>query len=416
MTTIEKIFYSWGHIAMSTDKFFSYKGVLAGTLTLLLSLSTIFAQAHFSGFTGVAANVGATEAGEETQFTADGFFAGQVDLFGVVMLRTGVSLRTNNLISMDLFKGVPATFRLDELSITARFPCCHVTRYISVFAGNHESIGSDLFLRRHFGILPANSRLSETWEGRTDTTIYPFSDFGASYVLKLQSSQAFGLYFYTGNKEEQFRGNVDLRFAGVFSLATVDFSAGIGFPITFDESTGASISLNRKIELHTGLSTIIGNTHTASLFLQFGLSKIVLNSEDDQSVMKLSDLYFWIEPRFKGNFMNFHFTMFNLPTNAVQNMFFVSGSLGCNLAIFANNLYAGIFNFTVGTHLTISTQSISLDNFNNISSKDISFRVSPFVETPLFEGTLMSRFSIDFMEFEQMHKTIQFTLGYKTSL
>ena len=97
-------------------------------------------------------------------------------------------------------------------------------------------------------------------------------------------------------------------------------------------------------------------------------------------------------------------------------MFFVSGSLGCNLAIFANNLYAGIFNFTVGTHLTISTQSISLDNFNNISSKDISFRVSPFVETPLFEGILMSRFSIDFMEFEQMHKTIQFTLGYKTSL
>ena len=416
MTIIEKIFHSWGHTAMITNKFFSYKSVLAGTITLLLSLSTVFGQVHFSGFTGVTGNMGASEAGDGAQFTVDGFFAGQVDLFGVVMLRTGVSLRTDNLFSLELFEGVPASFRLDEISITARFPCCHVTRYISLFAGDHESIGSDLFLRRHFGILPTNSRLSETWEGRTDATIYPFSDFGASYVLKLQSSQAFGLYFYTGNKDEQFRGNVDLRFAGVFSLATVDFSAGVGFPITYDESTGASISLNRKIEFHTGLSTIIGNTHTASLFLQFGLTKIVLNPENTQSVLKLSDMYFWIEPRFKADFMNFHFTMFNLPESAIQDMFYVYGPLGCNLAIFANNLYAGIFNFTVGTHLTISTQSITLDNFNNISSEHISFRVSPFAETPLFEGTLTSRFSIDFMKLEQMYKTIQFTLGYKTSL
>ena len=401
---------------MSTDKFFSNKFVLAGILVLILSISAAFGQIHFSGFTGVVGNIGATEAGDGAQWTTDGFFAGQVDLFGVVMLRTGASLHTNNLFSIDLFKGVPATFSLDELSITARFPCCHVTRYISLFAGDHESIGSDLFLRRHFGILPTNSRLSETWEGRTDTTIYPFSDFGASYVMKLRSSQAFGMYFYAGQKENQWRGNVDLRYAGVFSLATVDFSVGVGFPITIDQNTGASITLNRQIEMHTGLSTIIGNTHTASLFLQFGLTKIVLNPGNTQSVLKLSDLYFWIEPRFKANFMNFHFTMFNLPESNVQDMFYVSGPLGCNLAIFANNIHAGILNFTVGAHITVSTQSITIDTINDTTSEDISFRFSPFVETPLFEGTLTSRFTIDFMEFEQMYKTIQFSLGYKTSL
>lgn len=416
MTIIIKIIYSWGHKAMSTDKLFSYKGILAGILALFLSLSTIFAQAHFSGFSGVAGNIGATEEGDGAQFTADAFFAGQVDLFGVVMLRTGVSLRTSNLFSMDLFEDVPASFRLDELSLTARFPCCHATRYLSIFAGEHESLGSDLFLRRHFGILPTNSRLSETWVGLTDGAIYPFSDFGASYVLKLQTPQAFGLYFYTDSRENHLQGNVDLRFAGVFPLATIDFSAGVGFPITIQDDGETSIGLNRKIELHTGLSTVIGNTHTASLFLQFGITKIFLNPDETQSVLKLSDLYFWIEPRFKADFMNFHFTMFNVPETTVQDLFYVSGPLGCNLAIFANNIYAGAFNFTIGTHLTISSQSITLDNFNSISSEDISFRVSPFMETPLFEGVLMGRFTIDFMEFEHMHKTMQFTLGYKTSL
>ncbi|MEE0133417.1 MAG: hypothetical protein U0I22_06410 [Treponema sp.] len=401
---------------MNINKLFSYKKILAGILALFLSLSTIFAQAHFSGFSGVAGNIGATEEGDGAQFTADAFLAGQVDLFGVVMLRTGVSLRTSNLFSMDLFEDVPASFRLDELSLTVRFPCCHATRYLSIFAGEHESLGSDMFLRRHFGILPTNSRLSETWVGLTDGAIYPFSDFGASYVLKLQGSHAFGVYFYTNSREDLLRGNVDLRYAAVFPLTTIDFSAGVGFPITIEDDGGASISLNRKIEVHTGLSTVIGNTHTASLFLQFGITKIVLNPEETQSVLKLSDLYFWIEPRFKADFMNFHFTMFNVPESTIHDLFYVYGPLGCNLAVFANNVYAGALNLTVGAHITLSTQSITLDNFNNIDSKDISFRFSPFLETPLFEGTLTSRFTIDFMDFGQMHKTIQFTLGYKTSL
>lgn len=401
---------------MSINQFFSYKSLFAGILALFLSFSTIFAQVHFSGFSGVAGNIGATDNGSGAQFTADAFFAGQVDLFGVAMLRTGVSLRTSNLFSMNLFKEVPASLHLDELSITARLPCCHVTRYISIFAGEHESLGSDLFLRRHFGILPTNSRLSETWVGLTDGAIYPFSNFGTSYVLKLQSSHAFGLYFYANSREDQLRGNIDLRYAAVFPLTTVDFSAGVGFPITKQDAGGTSISLNQKLELHTGLSTVIGNTHTASLFLQFGITKIVMNPEETQSVLKLSDIYFWLEPRFKADFMNFHFTMFNIPESTVQDLFYVSGSLGCSLAVFANNIYAGAFNLTVGAHITLSTQSITLDNINSISGKDISFRVSPFVETPLFEGTLTSRFTIDFMEFQQMHKTMQFTLGYKTGL
>ena len=434
MTIIDKIFYSWRHTAMNTCKIVLPKSLIVSILILLFIFSEAFGQIHFTGFAGLAGNIGTEEGEDKAQLTADTFFAGQLDLFNIVLLRAGATVHTGNLFSDIFVNTVDAQFTLDELSVTAHFPCSHVTRYISVFAGEYESIGSDVFLRRHFGILPFASRLSENLAGTIDTNIYPFSNLGASYILKLKTPQAFGLYFYAGKRQLQqangenllppsdttedekiLRGNVDLRFAGVFPFITVDFSAGLGFPIEKDEEK-ASMSLNQRLEFHTGLSTVIGNTHTVSLFLQFGITKIILNPLDDQKSLSLSDLYFWIEPRFKIEFMNFHFTLFNLPKETIHDMFYLSGSLGANLAVFANNIYAGPLTLTTGAHLTISTQNIDLAEMNNVSSDNMSFRISPFIEIPFFEGMFMSRFSINFMEFEKMHTSIKFTLGYKTKL
>lgn len=415
---------------MNTDKFFLPRNIVASIVISMLSLSIAFGQIHFSGFAGLVGNIGTNEAKDaedKVQLTANTFFAGQLDLFNTVMLRTGATVHTGNFLSDIFFNTVEAQFTLDEFSVTARFPCCHVTRYISVFAGEYDSIGSDIFLRRHFGILPFASRLSENLAGTINTNIYPFSNLGASYILKLKTPQAFGLYFYAGERQVQqldmtedgklLRGNADLRFAGVFPIITLDFSAGIGFPIEIEKDAGkASMGLNQRLEFHTGLSTVIGNTHTASLFLQFGITKVILNPLDNQKALSLSDLYFWIEPRFRAEFMNFHFTMFNVPEDAIQDMFYLSGSLGASLAIFANNIYAGSFALTTGAHLTIATQNIAIDNMNNISSDNLSFRISPFIEIPLFEGMIISRFSIDFMEFAKMHTSIKFTLGYTTKL
>ncbi|MBO5691704.1 MAG: hypothetical protein J6R96_07600 [Spirochaetaceae bacterium] len=419
---------------MNTNKIFAPKSLVASALIFFLFISTTFGQIHFTGFAGLAGNIGTKEGEDKVQLAADTFFAGQLDLFNIVMLRAGATVHTGNLFSDVFTNTVGAQFTLDELSVTAHFPCSHVTRYISVFAGEYESIGSDVFLRRHFGILPFASRLAENLAGTIDTNIYPFSNLGASYVLKLKTPQAFGLYFYAGERKTQqadgesqsqspdvteegksLRGNVDLRFAGVFPFITVDFSAGIGFPIEQDEGK-ASMSLNQRLEFHTGLSTVIGNTHTASLFLQFGITKVILNPLDDQKSISLSDLYFWIEPRFKAEFMNFHFTLFNIPKDTIQDMFYLSGSLGANLAVFANNIYAGPLTLTTGAHLTISTQNIALSEINNVSGDNISFRISPFIEIPFFEGMFTSRFSINFMEFEKMHTSIKFSLGYKTKL
>ena len=106
----------------------------------------------------------------------------------------------------------------------------------------------------------------------------------------------------------------------------------------------------------------------------------------------------------------------NIPKETIQDMFYLSSSLGANLAVFANNIYAGPFTLTTGAHLTISTQNVGLSEINDVSSDNMSFRVSPFIEIPFFEGMFMSRLSIDFMKFEKMHTSIKFSLGYKTKL
>lgn len=411
-----KIICLRGHISMCRKRIFVSKRAAILTMALIFSSSILFGQNHFSGFAGVAGNMDAGDDGK-FQLTTDAFFAGQFDLLGVVLLRAGATVRTSNLISSNVFDTVPANFTLDELSITARFPCCHATRYLSVFAGEYESIGSDLFLRRHFGILPIDSMITKTWAGRSDTSIYPFSTLGASYILKLKTPQAFGFYFYTANRNDQPRGNVDLRFAGIFPVITVDFSAGVGFPITAEgNDADKSLSLNRRTEFHAGLSSVIGNPHTASLFLQFGITKVILNPEENEKVLKLTDLYFLLEPRFKADFMNFHFTLFNMPHQLTEDLFFITNPLGCNLAIFAENIYAGIFNLTFGAHLTVSASGATLENFNDISTKNLSFRLTPFAETPIGNGTLMTRFTMDFMKFAEIHKTMKFTLGYKSRL
>lgn len=401
---------------MCKNRNFVTKHGIILVLAMVFSSSILFGQNHFSGFAGIAGNMGADDDGK-FQLTTDAFFAGQFDLLGRFQLRTGASIRTENLFTNEFLQNVPSFFSVDELSLTVRLPSQEVSHYLALFAGEYESIGSDLFLQRQFGILPVASRVSETWLGLNGTTIYPFEGFGGSYVLRLKTPQALGAYFYVNEKEDLRHMNFDTRFAGVFPLVTLDLSVGIGFPVETKDSSGENVVLLiRKMELHTGVTSVIGNEHTASLFFQFGLNKVIFNPDEAEKVLKLSDLYFLIEPRFKVDFMNFHFTMFNMPQRLMDDLFFISNPLGCNLAIFAENLHAGIFNFTVGAHLTLSAYGMTLDNFNNITSQNISLKLAPFAETPFGTGTLMTRFTIDFMRFSEIHKSMKFTLGYKSRL
>lgn len=401
---------------MNINKSLVFKIAYIAIIAIFFSIGA-FAQTHFSGFAGTAGNIKSSQDSDKPHITIDGVFAGQLDLFGTLQLRAGATIHTSDLITGNVFQDVPAFFSLDELSATLRFPCNHATRYISLFAGEMESIGSDIFLQRHFGIQPISSRISETWLGVRDSVIYPFSGLGLAYTLRLKTPHAFGAHVYMNEIEKQKRINTDLRYSGIFPALSIDFSFGFGFPISSSEASGeSSMTLNQRIQFHAGTSLLIGSKHTATLYLQAGITKVILNTQEGEKPLNLSDIYFLMEPRFRANFMNFHFALFNFPEDTIADLFFISNTLGCNLAIFAENIHAGIFNFTVGGHLTVSAHDASLANFNKITPHNLSFQLSPFVEASLFRGTILSRLTMDFMKITEIHKTIKFTLGYATTL
>ena len=66
--------------------------------------------------------------------------------------------------------------------------------------------------------------------------------------------------------------NGDLRYACAFEYVTADFSLGFGGPLKETYKANDVFVVINTLYLHTGLTMLIGNSYTQSVFLQAGLS------------------------------------------------------------------------------------------------------------------------------------------------
>lgn len=387
------------------------------SLFLVFTIFPLYADVFFSGYSGVAASVKPIKNQKKPSLTAEAFFAGQFDFSDVFLLRTEISVKTDDILSNGIFKDTPALFSIDELSASTKFNTDKSFQMASIFLGEYESIGSDLFLQRQFGIKPIGSMLSETWLGLNGTTIYPFSGLGLAYTIRYLSPNAIGTYFYANEKEDVLNLNLDFRYAGVADRAILDFAFGAGFPIETKDSKGEDVVLLiRTMDLHTGFSLLLGNRHTTALFLQGGIKRLRLNPNEEEKILRLSDLYFLIEPRFATKKLDFNFTLFNIPQKMAEDLFYISNPLGCNLAIFSNNVQMGMFNFTLGTHITISSPDTTLNTINTLSTDSLSLQVAPFAQSQVFGGTLNVAMKLDLLHLKEWYESFMFTAGYKVQL
>ena len=384
---------------------------------LVACFTTAHAETYFSGYSGAVASINPVKNQKVPALTAQAFFAGQFDISGVFLLRTEISVETDNILDHGIFQDTPAYFSIDELSATTKFKTDSASHMAAVFLGEYESIGSDLFMQRQFGIRPIGSKMTETWLGLNGTTIYPFSGLGLSYMIRFLSPQAFAAYFYVNDKEDAHNLNLDFRYAGVADRAILDIALGMGFPIETKDAAGEDVVLLiRTMDLHAGFSLLLGNRHTNSLFLQCGVKRLRLNPNEEEKVLRLSDLYFLVEPRFATKRLNFHFALFNIPEDMANELFYVSNPLGCNLAIFSNNIQLGMFNLTFGTHITVSSPDTTLATINNLSIDNMSLQVAPFATTEVFGGTLNMAMKLDVLNIKKWYDSFKFTLGYKVQL
>lgn len=398
--------------------------------SILIAICAQLSAASFSGFMGGGATVTPKDGSTMPNLNAEAFFAGQYSFADILLLRTELSVNTlDNILKEGVFQKTPAEFSIDELSLTLQSTLKELTMRTAFFAGEYESIGSDVFLQRQFGIPAIGSKMTETWQGLSGSTIYPFSGVGLSYVIRFKKPMALGIYAYGDqiasslttatdtNEEEKISAfNADIRFAGAWDNVTLDSAFGVHLPIETKLDDGTKVlGLMRYVNLRCGFTLLLGNSYSSSVFMQAGLSQITLNPTEDEKVIELSNVYILCEPRFITKHTNINFTLFNIPKSMQEKLFYVTNPIGCNICISSNQVYIGGHNFTVGGHLTLGANFASNDSME-INSDSLSLQLAPFITTNIFGGKLNAAIRLDFLKLPTINDNLSFTVGYRVQL
>ncbi|MCH5290612.1 MAG: hypothetical protein J1D88_02485 [Treponema sp.] len=422
------------------------KRIISALCALCIFSATAFALSapHFSGYTGILGTI--TNSNEDTDFApdfrAEGFFAGQFDFGGKFLARTELYVKTDNILDDSLFNDTNATFRVKELSFTYRLDSYMVSHFFNFFLGNYEPIGSDLFLQRQFGIQSTTSHIMESWNGIAGATIYPLYGIGGAYVLRAEEPLAFGLYAFANKADEQNNIttdnilNIDLRFACAYSNFALDISAGLAFPQESQiAETGQDVVLLIRTEkLHAGLTMLLGNKYSNSLFFQFGFTDMDLNpSSNGATDFSAKKIYLFIEPRFSLPLCTLAVSLFSLPGTSVQDMLYLAdqgsdektlknrSTLGLALTASTERFYIGNVNIGLGVHFIAAFRDRNfkdlIDSPSTIMDWTRDIYLTPFVSIPVGGGAIKASFTVNASEFgDNWRAAFRGTLGYRTQI
>ncbi|MCM1321863.1 MAG: hypothetical protein NC041_09520 [Bacteroides sp.] len=416
---------------------------IAGTLLIACS-AALHAVPHFSGLTGGGLAVIPKSEEDTADFSVTAFFSGQFDFTKNLIFRTQMNIKTENIFGSNLFEDTPSLFKLEEASLTYQGTAGTISHYITAFLGCIDPIGSDIFLRRMFGVPAFASKLTEPVRNLYAAGIYPLSGAGLAYTMKMPANVTAGAYIYY-NKNTQTEQdsaasanptnplsddaaadgteesdadrslNFDLRFGGAWNYFLVDAAAGFSMALEKKDSAGEDVILIiKEADFHAGASFFFGSRHTVSMLLQAGITKLHINpsEESDEEIISLKNVYFLIEPRFASNNLCFSMTLFNIPDECMKDLSYISNSLGVDVSLYSNNLTIGSRNAQIGTHAILSLPGI--DDFT-----DFSVRIAPFMWIILGSGKLDACIKSDILEytsFDNFLKHTELSISYKVQI
>ncbi len=397
------------------------------------------AGATFSGFAGIkgaflstedtAAADNQPETGAESdgdiddfdpQLMVQAFFAGQFILSENIIFHTEFSVSTSNLIENSIFKGNSSTFTLDELSLVFRKQFPGAANYLSLFAGTYEPIGSDIFLRRQFGIQPIASKMTESWLGLSGSVIYPQFGIGAADTVHFMAQPiAAGLYVYVNkeladkNDEECWGLNADARLACVYRFFTFDAAAGAGFPFEKTDTDNYIFAV-RSIYGRAGVNLLLGNNYTSSLFVQAGISNVQFTKMDGFSPDS-DKAYFLFEPRFRAKKFRLHITAFSLPADTAAKFLFINDTLGLNFLVYTDDLYLKNKSFSFGINGALTFPGKNFSDLNRDILDKFNVTAAPYFSTRFYNGQIntMLQAKIRYAD-KSLHPLFKLHIGYKT--
>lgn len=396
------------------------------TLSAIIFSAAAFG-ASFSGSAGIKGNY-LSDAGSENFspiLKLNGYFSGQLNLSSNMFLRSELSVKTADVLETKLVEDTESVFCIDELSFTYVRPFLGITQYLSFFTGTFDSIGTDVFLQRQFGISPVSSIFTENYLGTKRSAPYELNGFGGSYIIHVNNSPyATGIYLYKNTFEQKDINqlNIDLRAACACKWITADLSAGFGAPMDSKNGTEDVILLVDELYLHTGLDLLIGNKYSHSLYIQAGFDNIALKASG-KSEINSDEIYLLIEPRLYMPKFTASFTIFSIPQNNVEKIDLLEANhtFGADLAIYTDRLYVKNKNFTFGFHTIMSFPErdfFDIKRLKELKDDDYIVKIVPFVGIPFMAGDVKIQLQTQVNDFKTSKWQDQFklSLGYKAIL
>ncbi len=386
----------------------TFNRIFIAFIILLLSFPAVYG-ASFGSFFGCSTDL--LSENSEAALKLNGVFALQYSVDENLLFRGDFRVRTGNVFSGGFFQDTLSFFSVREIAAVYRFPAEKTTQQASFFFRDREGIGSDLFLSRHLGVKNFASPSLIPMTDYASAAIYNYSGFGASYVVKLPSAKAFGLSMnYSGGDNTLISG--DFRYAGIFDDLIIDSSLGLSLPYSNQDAAGNDVLLLiEHMNLHFGVSALWGKIRHNSIFAQLGLRSFQLHPIDF-STLTSDDLYFFIEPRFVGQILNFHASVFNIPKATANDLVFFSKSLGFNLLLSINQFLLRGSTAEVGLSLSLTT-----DGFKGLADlMAYDLQLTPYANYKLLGGTLSMVLKLHPLDLFDLSKFCSFSMGYKLIL
>lgn len=347
---------------------------------------------------------------EDTKLSFRGFYGGQVQIGNRLLLNGSVSAKAGNIFSGISFRDIVSSVNLDEASLMYRFKVEKASAQWSIFAGEYESPGSDLFITRHFGTKPFSSYLLEKQIGFETPAIYPLNGAGTSFMMKYSVPITNAVYVYYNKKYGKQCLNGDFRIAGVSDIIMTDFLFGFALPFEKKDANGNDVVMVvKRVNFQTGLTFLIGGNPFVNFYMQAGISRIQTKPESGEQAVNLSDLYFLLEPRFAAGKMLFSLTLFYLPEHTFKNIPYVDKSLGAAFIIKSIPIEMRSSQGVFGCITSVSmenpmTQAINIDSF--------SLKAVPFADISIRNGTLKILLPIQPLKYSTPNEAVSLSLSY----
>ncbi|MBO4320565.1 MAG: hypothetical protein J5857_08865 [Treponema sp.] len=400
--------------------------VLLSAFFLAEAASHALIMPNFSGDIGLLGNITLP-----VSLDAQTYIAGQLDCGNHVLFRGEFAVNATNLQNLIAEPtAINATFNIRELSITGTFATTHMVHYLTAFLGEFEPAGSDIFLKRQFGINNMLPTVTESWFGVNGASAYPCYGIGGAYTGKIGDNFALGTYVFKNSDIVTSSKSIatNFRLGTCLSNFCSDVTAGMNFVY----STDTSFFSIDEISLHFGFTMLAGNINVFCVFVEAGIGDFGLSTSGGVN-LSADSIYLFIEPRLSLFGWQIQPSVFCLPFASVDKMVFLNypqsvaedssmsaAMLGANLTVYNDNLYFLDSNFSVGSHLTFSLPGSNLLTLaGNIDAGNLypQLVVSPFISVAFMGGTAKAAASVDLLNLANIRSgSLRIMIGFKTTL